>query len=91
MLYEVITHRFFGGREKFAEAPHDGAAFGGGRRDCVITSYSIHYTKLYEHCDGIVEAADLGGNGHERWSSSMMRFAAATGSSLAVMGRPITR
>ena len=60
MLYEVITRYYWnGGRWAYhgtaqaSRGPGDGAQ----SPSCVITSYSIHYTKLYD--DNIQNTVDL--------------------------------
>ena len=48
MLYEVITHCRYVQRCWIQYWGHRKMAFGPWRSNGVITSYSIHYTKLYE-------------------------------------------
>ena len=82
MLYEVITDRARrgrrGGREQRGDAEPRGRQGRGGARlrpgltQRVITSYSIHYTKLYDIVSGLVttypisiEQAEIDGRSRE--------------------------
>ena len=45
-----------------AAKPHGRPGHGGGNPDIVITSYSIHYTKLYEEYDITIRVSDASAN-----------------------------